>query len=182
MSYVEVPIVNTSLVALVDAADARRVLRHTWHLSALGYPERWVTRGGRKRKQSLGRYLLDPPRGVHVRYRSDDRLDCTRANLVTTGGAASVERADRRGRLRVEVSVDNRTYFLGRWPRAFASDVRELASECAVALRGLGLSPYVIQRELDLACGRAVPDTRTAPVMIDDAEALGLRPRDPEVA
>jgi hypothetical protein len=27
-----------------------------------------------------------------------------------------------------------------------------------------------------------VPDTRTAPVMIDDAEALGLRPRDPEVA
>jgi hypothetical protein len=153
---VRVPILHRpGLFALVDDEDGPRVLKHVWRLSGDGIPVRRFALAGRDRKQSLPRFLLDPPRGVVVRFRNGDRLDCRRENLrvplVSRWGLPD-------GRVRVVASIDNRTFCCGRWPRVFETEVVELAGDAAVRLRGRGLSRHEIRRELLIAVGRHIPE------------------------
>jgi hypothetical protein len=152
---VRVPILHRpGVFALVDDEDAPRVLRYQWRLNTDGIPVRRFAVAGRDRKESLPRFLLAPPKGVVVRFRNKNRLDCRRENLTTPMVSRWVLPD---GRVRVVASIDNRTFCCGRWPRVFAPEVMELAGQAAARLRGRGLSRYEIRRELLIAVGRHIP-------------------------
>lgn len=89
MSDVEVPLRRRDgtvrAFALVDAADAERVLAHRWHVATKGYAIRNVP-GRHRRSEFLHRFLMGLEHGDprEVDHRNHDKLDCRRANLRVT--------------------------------------------------------------------------------------------------
>lgn len=86
MTIVEVPL-SQGYVAIVDAADAERVLAHKWHARQNGrnvYAIREVRRNGKRTRLLLHKFLTGFERTDH---RNGNGLDNRRLNLreVTTG-------------------------------------------------------------------------------------------------
>lgn len=149
---------------LVDEVDYPR-LRKQQIIYNGGRPVRQFTRGGRIRRQTVARFLLNPPRGVRVLFRNGDPFDCRRENMyLSPNGTVRFDRQRRHGaKWAAVISVNNRSYFLGHWPtREWAREACELAAPVAAELRGKRLSIAQTQRALDLAVGRRVDDEETA--------------------
>lgn len=82
---VEIPLTRGK-VALIDEADAERVLRHKW--TALPKSDgKWYARRAVMGKDKvhrtiyLHRFILDAPKGIHVDHWNGDGLDNRRSNL-----------------------------------------------------------------------------------------------------
>jgi hypothetical protein len=76
---VEVPLANGRGVALVDAEDAERVLRHRWCLHPQGYAQARI--GGKL--VLMHRFVMDagPFIGLDVEHEDRDKLNNRRGNL-----------------------------------------------------------------------------------------------------
>lgn len=107
----EVPLGN-GRVALVDDADYERVSKIKWSL--LPAPNTSYTRGRVNGKiTSIHRFLLDPPKGMHVDHIDFDGLNNQRSNLRLVTRAenmlhrkkqdAGVHRKGNRWRARVQI-------------------------------------------------------------------------------
>lgn len=79
---VVIALTNSDRTALVDAADAQRILACRWRLANIRGREYAVTYrpGG---TLTLQQVVLRLPPGRQSRFRSTNRLDCRRANLTT---------------------------------------------------------------------------------------------------
>lgn len=153
----ELAVANAPRPALVDADVYERARRHHWFYAG-GLAKRSYTRAGRRCMESLGRFVLRPPRGVSVRHLGD-RLDCRREMLTVVSGHVRPEPRSMRAPWRVVISIDGRLYDCGHWPtRERAELAREAVSRVAPELRGRGFSRRSVQRRLDLATGREVDD------------------------
>lgn len=72
--------------ALIDAADASRILCLSWQATYNLRAKRWyatakVRRGGKRYTVSMHRYVLDAPQGIQVDHVNGDGLDNRRGNL-----------------------------------------------------------------------------------------------------
>ena len=83
--YRTVEVVNSSLVAMVDASDFDRVCRYRWYKHPTGYIQACVKAGiGQPFKSLLlHRFVMFglPATGPMVDHRNRNKLDCRRANL-----------------------------------------------------------------------------------------------------
>jgi hypothetical protein len=67
--------------ALIDPADAERVLRHRWSLRSIGRDAEYPAANIEGRCVSLHAFLMQPPAGRVVDHRNGWRLDNRRSNL-----------------------------------------------------------------------------------------------------
>lgn len=68
--------------ALVDDSDYERTRDISWHAKQDGYTwYAWATLKGVRRKVSLHRYLLNPPKSMVVDHIDGNGLNCTRDNM-----------------------------------------------------------------------------------------------------
>jgi hypothetical protein len=142
-------------VALIDAADAERILGYRWHLHPHGYAvrPRRAEDGPGPSQIYMHRVILDAPTGVPVRRRNESRLDNRRANLRlatlsqsradarlrgdNTSGYRGVTRSTRRGRWQAQIQVAGKRRFLGYFAskedaaRAYDAAAREAFGEFA---------------------------------------------------
>ena len=75
---------SRGLVAIIDGADADRVLAHKWSAGWTGtrwYARRSIGTNGDYHHLYLHRFILDAPPGVRVDHENGDGLDCRRENL-----------------------------------------------------------------------------------------------------
>src|SRR5947209_20420295 len=98
--------------ALVNAADFLRLNRYRWRINYDKYrfPHRAVGKTNKRRSLSLSRAVMDAPRGVIVRHRNGDRLDCRRANLVVNGGSVCFRSYFKQNPWCVSISIDARHF------------------------------------------------------------------------
>lgn len=75
----EIPLGNTSKVALVDDGDYAQATQYRWYLGNRGYVLSTVRQNSRH--LLLHRVLLNPPPDKQVDHKNHDRLDCRRSNL-----------------------------------------------------------------------------------------------------
>lgn len=120
MTTLEIPLTNSPLCALIDAADLPLVAPYTWHLSD-GY-----ARSGRK--LLMHRLLCAPPAGCVVDHISGERLDNRRANLrVATLAQNNANRGSRApykgvhlyrrsGKWSAQIRCQRVIYYLGVYP------------------------------------------------------------------
>lgn len=122
--------------ALIDAADAERVLAHRWCLGTDGYARRQVPFAGRRQTAwALHRFVMDiaPLDPRRVGHKDRDPLNCRRANLrVATTAQHAQNRSpagDRdgssryrgvtwlksRGKWRASACLRGHTYYLGEF-------------------------------------------------------------------
>ena len=151
---VTVPLVEGG-VALIDAADAERILRVLWHRHPQGYAvrPRGLEDGPGPALIYMHRLILDAPAGVPVRRRNDARLDNRRANLYlatgsqglpsarlrrdNTSGCRGVTWCKRYGTWQAQIQVAGKRRFLGYFPskeeaaRAYDVAAREAFGEFA---------------------------------------------------
>ena len=150
---VRVPL-TTGEVALIDAADAERILPHPWRLHPDGYAvrPRRAADGPGPAQIYMHRVIMDAPAGVPVRRRNESRLDNRRANLRLA--TLSQSRADarlrgdntsgyrgvtwsKRGRWQAQIQVAGKRHFLGYFAskeaaaRAYDAAAREAFGEFA---------------------------------------------------
>lgn len=114
-------------------------------------------KSGQRNFVPLTRDVLGTRAGQRVRHINGDTLDCRRSNLRVEGGQVyrmgHVQRKPYAGRIR----VDGERHFLGCWPSAaWAEEARRRAVEAAGELRGRGLSPAQVRKELRRAVGLEV--------------------------
>jgi hypothetical protein len=141
--------------ALVDAADFLRLSRYRWCLGEHGFPVRRFGPAERRRHHGLSRAVVEAPRGVVVRHRNGDRLDCRRANLIVKGGSVTYNPRVKSLPWRVSISMDGRHITVGHWPTQEAGeDARARAALASLKLRGRGLSVAEIRRALNVVTGR----------------------------
>ena len=72
---------SRGLVAIIDGADADRVLAHKWSAGWTGtrwYARRSIGTNGDYHHLYLHRFILDAPPGVRVDHENGDGLDCRR--------------------------------------------------------------------------------------------------------
>jgi hypothetical protein len=84
MNTVEIPLTQGE-IAIVDACDASRVLRHKWHVCKQGRQYYAATnaprRAGKQRRIWLHRLVLGTSPGTEIDHKNGDGLDNRRANL-----------------------------------------------------------------------------------------------------
>lgn len=123
----EVPLANTSLVALVDDDDFARVSEHPWRLAPWGksrqkvYARAWVKIDGRWKSVVMHRFImgLDSPRLDHM---DGNGLNNQRSNLrPATKSQNGCNRGPVRGLRFKGVSWQKR---LGKWQAAIGKDYR----------------------------------------------------------
>jgi hypothetical protein len=83
-----IPLTNYGLITIVDAADAPRVTKYSWHARRARdkdgekfYAVAMVTSGGISRATRLQRFLLNAPKGKWVDHKNGLTLDNRRQNL-----------------------------------------------------------------------------------------------------
>jgi hypothetical protein len=142
-------------VALIDAADAERILCYRWHLHPHGYAvrPRRAEDGPGPTQIYMHRVILDAPAGVPVRRRNESRLDNRRANLRlatlsqsragarlrgdNTSGYRGVTWSARNGQWQAQIQVAGKRHFLGYFAskedaaRAYDEAAREAFGEFA---------------------------------------------------
>ena len=142
-------------VALIDAADAERILGQSWHRHTNGYAvrPRRAEDGPGPALIYMHRLLLEAPAGVPVRRRNEARLDNRRANLRlatlsqsragarlrgdNTSGFRGVTRSRRNGRWQAQIQVAGKRHFLGYYAtkeaaaRAYDAAAREAFGDFA---------------------------------------------------
>lgn len=81
-------ILTKGKVAIIDAADAPKVLQFKWtamkiyrRKREMFYARRGVKINGKQKTILLHRFILDAPDGVEVDHENGDGLDCRRLNL-----------------------------------------------------------------------------------------------------
>ena len=148
---VSVPLTPTG-VALIDAADAERILGYRWHLHPHGYAvrSRRTEDGPGPSQIYMHRVILDAPTGVPVGRRNELRLDNRRANLRlatlsqsradarlrsdNTSGYRGVTGSRRDGRWQAQIQVAGKRHFLGykeEAAQAYDAAAREAFGEFA---------------------------------------------------
>lgn len=157
MHTVRVPL-SRGKYALIDAADADRVLAFKWHATSPVRGKSYAARNirlpdGRKTIQLLHRFLMDPPAGMEVDHKNGDGLDCTRQNMRiatrqqncanmpkncrNTSGYVGVTWDKAKRRWRAQIKVSGRMIALGRFDtaleaaRARAAFARDVHGEFA---------------------------------------------------
>lgn len=146
---------GTTTLILVDFEDVARIKAHRWRVESGGRViVRRLVRGGRRRKQTLQRFIVGPYTG-EITYLNGNRLDLRRANLASLPG--HIERltdARRRRSWRAIVRVDGRRYSCGYWPSQWLAE-QALKSARAILpeLAGRGYAPNRIRFRLARACG-----------------------------
>ena len=128
--------------ALVDAADAARVLAHRWHLDSHGYAIAHMRMGPKRRTALMHRFILDAPSGLSVDHRNRCKLDNRRSNLRLVTHAENMMNvgANRSSTSRYRgVSWNERrgvwvASFRGQHLGSFRSE--HAAARCAAAARG----------------------------------------------
>jgi hypothetical protein len=140
MSTVLVPLTQGKF-ALIDEADAERVLSHKWRASLSN--GKWYAKGWTAgREELLHRFILDAPKGTEVDHRNGDGLDCQRDNLrLATRTQNNMNKPHRRDSSsgykgvrfirgqhsttprpwRAEISARGNRYWLGRFSTALAA-------------------------------------------------------------
>lgn len=132
--------------ALIDAADAERVLALRWHLNSNGYVVHTMHEDGRTRKLRLHRFLMDMQPGDprEVDHENGDPRDNRRSNLRV--GTRALNQQNRKGaygssryrgviyckqtgRWIAKVGLGGRSHHLGRF------DTEREAAEVAAAFR-----------------------------------------------
>lgn len=129
---VPVPLSNGT-TALIDPADAPRVLAYRWHDNGLGY----AYSDSGDRRVYLARLILDPPPGRDAGHRNGNPRDYRRANLYpatrvetsrtarlrsdNTSGYRGVVWAKERNRWRARIKVHGRRPTLGQFQTAEAA-------------------------------------------------------------
>ena len=156
------PVAETGLAVVVDAADYERLKRHRWLRAANGRVFRYSVRAGRYRCVWLTHSVLEVPAGARVRFENGNPLDCRRANLICATGTISYDpKSFPRKPWRVVFSIDGHLFHVGRWPsERIAGEMRRVVTPVVGALRGRGLAHDAIQRALDEAAGRALNGSR----------------------
>lgn len=84
-----------NVVAIIDEADAKRVLAHKWHLTAQGYAAANTGPKATKKYWRLHRFILEAPEDRQVDHINGNRLDNRRRNLRLT--TASQNQQNRHG-------------------------------------------------------------------------------------
>lgn len=81
-----IPLAGGRYVAVISAADFRRVNRYSWHVHVSkgtkrkpGQPYARATINGRK--TYLHRFIMSAPEYMHVDHKNHQTLDCRRENL-----------------------------------------------------------------------------------------------------
>jgi hypothetical protein len=154
--YRELPIGGKGKVALVDADLCPQLARFNWIDHPTGI-YRWNNHSGKRHRVVLSHVVMNiSAPGVRIRYRNRNLFDCRRENLrvLSICNVSFEPGGSRRNPWRVRVNIDGEVYNVGVWPtEGMAEDIRKIAAEIAVNLRGKGLPRERVQRLLDLARG-----------------------------
>lgn len=112
--------------ALIDAADAPRVLVHRWYRASAGYAEGKIN----GRRVLMHRFVLEAPAGRQIDHVNGYRLDNRRANLrfSTQGENTQNQCAQARGRSRFKGVVWSGDWHRGQrpWVARIKADGRRL--------------------------------------------------------
>jgi hypothetical protein len=76
-----IPLVNSTLCAVVDDRDYAYLARWTWRLHSRGYAERSEWKHGRTSCVLMHRVVLQTPEGLETDHINGDQLDNRRVNL-----------------------------------------------------------------------------------------------------
>jgi hypothetical protein len=88
----EIPLTNSTLMAIVDDEDHERVSQYTWWLQKSGYVR--CSRNVEGRTVRLHNFIMQPPDGYEVDHRDRNKLDNRRSNLrICTEGQNLANRA-----------------------------------------------------------------------------------------
>lgn len=139
--------------AIIDEADADRVLAHRWFVTIHGYAARTLSRDEGQKRLYLHRVVMDAQPGDEIDHRNRDRLDCRRENLravthqqnlmnaglskASTSGYRGVSWDKSRGLWSAKITHHYRTINIGRFRTAVeaarAYDATALALSGSVA-------------------------------------------------
>ncbi|AWN50369.1 AP2 domain-containing protein [Methylobacterium sp. 17Sr1-1] len=163
------------MVAIIDAEDAERVGRRSWHYANPGnrangyaYTQHTDPETGAKRKIALHRFVMGEPRG-DIDHRFGNTLDCRKGMLRrathrqnmhnqgvaknNTSGFKGVFWVTSINRFRAKIVVDNQTVYLGTYAtaeegaRAYDVAARILFKRFARTNDGIALAPVVRYRD-----------------------------------
>lgn len=157
--------VGLNHIAFVDAEDYPRLSRYRWFLGSMKDGTVWayrydmrgpaINKSGHRLKIQLSHDVLGLEKGMRVRHKNRNRLDCTKSNLEVREGC--IHRRDGRHirkPFRALVCIDYRNYDCGNWPRrSDALFALELAKPVVQEMRGKGHKPGEIKRALREAVG-----------------------------
>lgn len=110
---------------------------------------------GKRRRVTLGRFIVGAMPRQRVRYKDGDPCNCRRKNLVLVIGSVRYNEKARRRPYEVWVYIRKKRYFGGNWPTwSWADDIYHRIAAFADEAEELELNPQQIRQKIDKIIGR----------------------------